>query len=175
MKKSAIWIAAGVAGIGLGIPAYAAMSPQDDSPRPSNSTTVSVPDAANDDTVTTMASTPPVVSATTPSTVEDSPHTSVDDSTHNSVDDSTHNSIEDATHNSVDDSTHNSVDDSTNDDGPAVTTANTIEDISGPCDEAEHANDPRCTGSPGTDDGSGRGRGGHGSDDSSGHGHSNDG
>ena len=75
-----------------------------------------------------------------------------------------------------------------------TTTATTIErrraprrtavDISGPCDEAEHANDPRCTGvavggASGSDDDSGRGRGsddepgddhgrrggGHGSDD----------
>jgi hypothetical protein len=46
-------------------------------------------------------------------------------------------------------------------------------DISGPCDEAEHANDPRCTGAqaPAGDDRSGHGSddSGHGSDDS-GHG-----
>src|SRR6185312_3836395 len=28
----------------------------------------------------------------------------------------------------------------------AATTTSAIEDVSGPCDEAEHANDPRCTG-----------------------------
>lgn len=27
-----------------------------------------------------------------------------------------------------------------------TTTGRTIEDVSGPCDEAEHRNDPRCTG-----------------------------
>jgi hypothetical protein len=56
------------------------------------------------------------------------------------------------------------------------------EDVSGPCDEAEHANDPRCTGAGGRvedrddddrdDDHSGPGRGGDDDrgDDSSGHG-----
>jgi hypothetical protein len=28
----------------------------------------------------------------------------------------------------------------------ATTTVRTVEDVSGPCDEAEHRNDPRCTG-----------------------------
>jgi len=32
-------------------------------------------------------------------------------------------------------------------------------DISGPCDEAEHRNDPRCTGAAGDDDNSGPGSG----------------
>ena len=40
------------------------------------------------------------------------------------------------------------------------------EDISGPCDEAEHANDPRCTGAAGVDQDRGRGR--RGRDDDSG-------
>jgi hypothetical protein len=30
---------------------------------------------------------------------------------------------------------------------PAVAPARPVEDVSGPCDEAEHANDPRCAGS----------------------------
>ncbi|HEX6130199.1 MAG TPA: hypothetical protein VF044_00615 [Actinomycetota bacterium] len=39
-------------------------------------------------------------------------------------------------------------------------------DVSGPCDEAEHANDPRCTGAGGDDDGnSGPGGGGEDRDD----------
>lgn len=158
MKKSVIWIAAGVAGIGLGIPAHAAMSPQHDAPRSKTQTTVAtIPDVAGDDTATTVVSTrPPVVSATTPNTVEDSTHDSVDDSTHNSIDDSA-------------------------DDNIVVTTANTVEDVSGPCDEIEHANDPRCSSgpsapsAPSVDDNSGRDGGGHGSDDPSGHGHRNDG
>ena len=33
------------------------------------------------------------------------------------------------------------------------TTTSTAEDVSGPCDEAEHANDPRCTGAATDDDG----------------------
>jgi cobalamin biosynthesis protein CobT len=60
------------------------------------------------------------------------------------------------------------------------------EDVSGPCDEAEHANDPRCTGAAGADDrGADHGvddnghhgqNSGHGGDDgSSGHGGSNSG
>ena len=65
---------------------------------------------------------------------------------------------------------------------PATTTDG--EDISGPCDEAEHANDPRCTGAVaddddrGDDDNSGPGSGSDDHDDSSGHergsGHDND-
>jgi hypothetical protein len=34
------------------------------------------------------------------------------------------------------------------------------EDVRGPCDEAEHANDPRCTGAARGDDDNGRGRSG---------------
>jgi hypothetical protein len=60
------------------------------------------------------------------------------------------------------------------------------EDLRGPCDEAEHANDPRCTGAAGADDrGADHGvddndhhgqNSGHGGDDgSSGHGGSNSG
>ena len=57
------------------------------------------------------------------------------------------------------------------------------EDVSGPCDEAEHANDPRCTGTASTDDDNGGlGRGGdddhggdeRGGDDRSGHGGGDD-
>lgn len=48
-----------------------------------------------------------------------------------------------------------------------TTTGDGADDVSGPCDEAEHANDPRCTGGTVTDDrddahdddNSGRGRG----------------
>lgn len=41
-------------------------------------------------------------------------------------------------------------------------------DISGPCDEAEHANDPRCTGAGVVDDNSGPGNGDAGQEDNSG-------
>jgi hypothetical protein len=120
MKKSIIWITAGIAAIGFGVPAFAAHgdSPSDITPTRDTVTTNSV-----DDSVTT-----------------------------NSVDDS-------VTTNSVDDSvTTNSVDDSV--------TTNSVEDISGPCDEAEHATDPRCSGAASsTDDNSGHDS----ADDSSGH------
>ena len=49
-----------------------------------------------------------------------------------------------------------------------TTGATTTEDISGPCDEAEHANDPRCAGGITTDDDGGdddRSGSGRGSDD----------
>ena len=52
-------------------------------------------------------------------------------------------------------------------------TTTTGPDISGPCDEAEHASDQRCTGAAtATDDGDDRGgrRGGDEADDHSGHG-----
>ena len=39
----------------------------------------------------------------------------------------------------------------------------TGEDISGPCDELEHVNDPRCTGAGGAEDNSGPGSGHSGS------------
>jgi hypothetical protein len=65
---------------------------------------------------------------------------------------------------------------------PAATPApaNRAVDISGPCDEAEHANDPRCTGATGarsddrSDDHGGRGRGRGGDDNRSDDNHSND-
>ena len=80
----------------------------------------------------------------------------------------------------------------TNDDltTSTVETVETGEDVSGPCDEAEHANDPRCTGAApageredraddvNDDRGhSNRGRGGdddHGQDDRSGSNHGSD-
>lgn len=148
MKKSLIWITAGVAAIGFGVPAFAAHG---DSPS---------------DTVPTQA---PVVAAVPVASIDDNVRSSgVDDNaTRNSVDDN-------VTTNSVDDNvTVNSVDDSA--------TVNSVEDISGPCDEAEHANDPLCTGATVTstddngshdanDDSSGR----HGGNDDSGHGSDDD-
>ena len=66
----------------------------------------------------------------------------------------------------------------TTDDAPAprpapvaTTTTDDGNDISGPCDEAEHANDPRCTGEIAGDD---RDDDRRGTDDSSGHGSGND-
>jgi hypothetical protein len=56
--------------------------------------------------------------------------------------------------------------------GETAENENENEDLRGPCDEAEHANDARCTGAAttpedhhGDGDRSGRGGGGHGDDD----------
>ena len=60
---------------------------------------------------------------------------------------------------------------------PGATTTANGEDVSGPCDEAEHANDPRCTGAAadGDDDNSGPGSADdNDSDDNSGHGSGHD-
>ena len=117
-------------------------------------------------TIVTPA-TQPTTAATAATT---QPSVSIDDSTQNSVDD---NGV-DGTVNSVDDNgTDNSVD----------ATPNTVEDIRGPCDEAEHANDPLCAGAaapgtsvddnPSSNDGADD-NGHHGGGDDSGHGGSDD-
>ena len=54
-----------------------------------------------------------------------------------------------------------------------TTTGDDAGDISGPCDEAEHANDPRCTGAA-PNDSSGPGPGGQDDDDRSGRSHGDD-
>jgi hypothetical protein len=193
MKHSLIWTAIGAVVIGAGVPAYAAV--QTSKPLPTVTTVRQAPedtrgncDEAEHATdpgciavspvaapqAVLVAQSAPTVAAATPASIDDN-------STGNSVDDSTRNSVgDDSTSNSVDDSTSNSVDDSTR---------NSVDDISGPCDEAEHATDPRCAGSapvnapanstpanstpdnsiPGNDD-----SGHHGGGDDSGH-HSNDG
>ena len=144
MKKSLIWITAGVAAIGFGVPAFAAHgdSPSDTVPT-QVPTVAAVPVASIDDNVRS-------------SSVDDNP-------TRNSVDDN-------ATVNSIDDNV----------------TVNSVEDVSGPCDEAEHANDPRCTGAAaaitddnGTDDNGSHdvnddSSGRHGGNDDSGHGSDDD-
>ena len=55
--------------------------------------------------------------------------------------------------------------------GTTTGTRTTTEDISGPCDEAEHRNDPRCTGATVDDDHRG---GDDDGDDNSGHGSGGD-
>jgi len=126
MKKSLIWTTAGIAVIGISGPVFAAHRADD---RPVVSTPAS----------TVVASTTPASNSVQPVTVN-----SVEDRTSNSV---TDDSVTDdsVTSSSVDD---NGVDDNGVDDN----TVTTVEDISGPCDEAEHANDPSCTGVAGTDD-----------------------
>jgi hypothetical protein len=115
MKKSLIWITAGIATVGFGVPAFAARG---DSPEHIAPTQVTVA------TATPIMATSNTVNPATVATVA-----SADDNDAN--DD---NSVDNATSNSVDD---NGVDD---------VTTNSVEDISGPCDEAEHATDPTCTG-----------------------------
>ena len=165
MKRSIIWTTAGIAAIGFGVPAFAAANGSTNQPTTPASVNVTMATTATPNTVkssgadsardiaeaaavTTASVTPASV---TPASVTP---TSVDDATDNSVDD-------DATTNSVEDATDNSVDNEADDD-------DATEDVSGNCDEAEHANDPACTGTAATsntvDDNSG-----HGSDDS-GHG-----
>ena len=168
MKRSLIWTAAGAAIIGFGVPAYAAV--QTSKPQPAITTVkTTVEDVRGNCDEAEHATDPAcatVATPVTPVTQATQPSTGEDDTTTSSIDDhgndSTVNSIDDHD----DDATENSVDDST---------SNTVEDISGPCDEAEHANDPRCTGAPApvdtVDDNSSRGGG---ADDSGRHHTGND-
>ena len=105
MKKSAIWTTAGIATVGFGVPAYAAIS----SPHE----------------VKQIAPTPVV---TVPTTEDSATVTSLDDSKVTVV--STPASL------------------------PTISltvnsTSNSVEDVSGNCDEAEHANDAACVGAGG--------------------------
>ena len=174
MKKSLIWTAIGTATIGFGVPAFAAV--QATKPQPAITTVrpatedvrgnCDEAEHANDPRCATVvvavtpantapANTGPSVPATQPVvSIDPAPSVSVDDSTSNSIDDSTSNSIDDSTSNSIDDSTSNSID-----------------DISGPCDEAEHATDPRCTGTAVAESGNDNSA----NDDSPGHGGNDDG
>ena len=124
VKKSAIWTAAGIAAVGFGVPAYAAISSPHEvkqiAPTPvepvvsvdDNSTGTSLDDS--EVTVVSAPNTLPTISLSVPTS-----------------DDSTSDSVEDATGTSVDDDA----------------TSNSVEDVSGNCDEAEHANDAACAGS----------------------------
>ncbi len=168
MNKTLIWITAAVAGVGFGIPAYAAMSSQHSGPETTPSpTVVSLPEVVRgDDAVTTVPSTPSIASVP----VVNLPVVT----TANSVEDSSGSCAE---------AGHANDDRCTGIDDPDVTTnttANTVEDVSGPCDEAEHANDPRCTGAvtgAASDDNSGHAWPARRSDDGnhSGHGGGSDG
>jgi hypothetical protein len=186
MKKSLIWITAGVAAVGLGVPAFAAA--RDDAPRHDDPSQITTVTAAP---ITSAAANVVAATVTTTAGVEDvsGPCDEVEHATDprcagvsvvaddNSV---TDNSVTDnsVTDNSV---TDNSVTDNSVDDDDDAT-SNSVEDVSGPCDEAEHVNDARCTNAAAqADDNSGRGRdnSGRGSDDSgrgddSGHGGNDD-
>jgi hypothetical protein len=125
MKKSLIWITAGIATVGFAVPAFAARgdSPEHIAPAP----------------VTVATATPTMATSNTVNSTVATVSSTDDNIAHDATDD---NGIDNATSNSVDD---NGVDDAT---------TNSVEDISGPCDEAEHATDPTCTGiaSTSTDD-----------------------
>jgi hypothetical protein len=195
MKKHLIWIIAGTAAIGLAVPAFAAVQPNatpDDNGTPGEirgncdeaehaadpeclTVTVSAPSAAAPTTIQVTVPSTSAPSNTTPGTVPSN-------TTGNTVpDNSTAGSVPANT--VPDNSTVGTV--------PSNTVNSVPGDISGPCDEAEHANDPRCTGAAPSDDGSGRhsgdddgsghdsgdddsGHHGGGDDDNSGHGGSDD-
>jgi hypothetical protein len=169
MKRHLIWIIAGAAAIGVAVPAFAAVQPAstpDDNGIPgevrancdeaehagdAECLVVTVPATSK---VTVSIPSVPTTASATAGTVPD-----------NTVPANTvpSNTVPD---NTVPDS---SVPSST---VPDNSVANSLPgDISGPCDEAEHANDPRCTGAAPSDDDSGRHRG---DDDSSGHGGGDD-
>ena len=166
MNKSLIWITAGIAGIGFGIPAFAAMSPQNDHPVTTTPTVVSTPEhPAGDDSATSLPSTPAVISIPVVTAAANAPLVT----TANSIEDVS-GSCSEPGEATDDRCTGVDASDDTND-----ATVNSVEDISGPCDEAEHANDPSCSGSgavTSTDDQSGReGSGRDGADDGADHGH----
>ncbi|HEX4981270.1 MAG TPA: hypothetical protein VFV63_06210 [Ilumatobacteraceae bacterium] len=157
MKRHLIWIIAGVAAIGVTVPAFAAAQPSgtpDDNGVPGEvrGNCDEAEHAGDPECLVVSVPAKPKVTVPTPSvptTASTAPANTVPS---NTVPDNT------ATANTV----------------PDNTVANSLPgDISGPCDEAEHANDPRCTGSaPSDDDSSGRHSGGD--DDSSGHGGGDD-
>src|SRR4051812_467626 len=136
MNRSVVWLAVGAGVIGIGVPAYAAS--QDSTPKPTITTvedTVTAGSVDDDDATT--------------SSVDDSTTSSVDDSTSSSVDDSTSSSVDDSTSSSVDDSTSSSVDDDATEATEATENSvddDAVDDVSGNCDEAEHADDPECAG-----------------------------
>ena len=117
MKKSLIWITAGIATVGFAVPAFAARgdSPEHIAPAP----------------VTVATAAPTMATSNTVSAAVATVASTDDNAAHNATDD-----------NGIDNTTSNSVDDNGLDDA----TTNSVEDISGPCDEAEHASDPACVG-----------------------------
>ena len=153
MKKSLIWTAVSVGVIGIGVPAFAAV--QTSKPQPSITTVkTTVEDVRGNCDEAQHANDPKCIAMVLPATPAAAPAlrptVSIDDSTTNSIDDSaTANSVEDSTDNSIDDNGDDATDNTLSDDDTKNsvddTTSNSVEDVSGPCDEAEHANDPTCT------------------------------
>ena len=102
MKKSLIWTTAGIAAVGFGVPAYAAISSPHEVKQIAPTPIVTVPTTEDSATVTSLDDSKVTV-VSTPATL---PTISL---------------------------TVNS-------------TSNSVEDVSGNCDEAEHANDAACVG-----------------------------
>jgi hypothetical protein len=129
MNKSLIWITAGIAAVGFAVPAFAARG---DSPEHIAPAQVTVATAAPTPTLAVAASNAVnPTAATVAPTVAPIVASTDDNIAHDATDDN-------IAHDATDD---NGVD-ATDDDA----TENSVEDISGPCDEAEHATDPTCTG-----------------------------
>ena len=166
MKRPLTWLVVGVAALGIGVPAYAAVQSNVIRPTPDDNGVpgelrgncdeaehASDPECAGVAAPTTGATTP-TTATTVATTAATNPVISV------SVPDVSTPDVTSATAPSVSSDVTGVTTDVS---APGVSTG---EDISGPCDEAEHANDPRCTGATATvDDHSGSGRGGD--DDSS--------
>ena len=136
MKKSVIWTTAGIAAVGFGVPAYAAISSPHEVKQIAPTPVVTVPTIEDnatapslDDSKVTVVSTPaklPTISLTVNSTA-------------NSVEDVSGN-CDEAEH--ANDASCLGTAASVDDDA----TSNSVEDVSGNCDEAEHANDAACVG-----------------------------
>ena len=170
MKKSLIWTTAGIAAVGFGVPAYAAISSPHEVKQIAPTPVMTVPTTEDSATVTSLDDSKVTV-VSTPATL---PTISLTvNSTSNSVEDVSGN-CDEAEHanDAACAGTATSVDDDA--------TSNSVEDVSGNCDEAEHAKDAACVGGgtpvdnsthTSVDDGSGpSGGGGSGGADDSSHG-----
>ena len=136
MKKSLIWTTAGIAAVGFGVPAYAAISSPHEVKQIAPTPVVTVPTTDDSATVTSLDDSKVTV-VSTPATL---PTISLTvNSTSNSVEDVSGN-CDEAEHanDAACAGTATSVDDDA--------TPNSVEDVSGNCDEAEHANDAVCVG-----------------------------
>lgn len=137
MKKSAIWTTAGIAAVGFGVPAYAAISSPHEVKQIAPTPVVTVPTSVDSTTVTSLDDSKVSV-VSTPATL---PTISLTvNSTSNSVEDVSGN-CDEAEH--ANDAACAGTGTSVDDDA----TSNSVEDVSGNCDEAEHANDAACAGS----------------------------
>lgn len=168
MKRHLIWIIAGTAAIGLAVPALASVGPNPTRGADSNQGEVrgncDEAEHAGDLECLTVHLAAPTAPTVTPVTT--APTVTVQVTIPNA---SAPTSTTSAT---VPSNTTGTVPDNSSVGTAPSNTVNSVPgDISGPCDEAEHVNDPRCTEAvPSDDDDSGHGDdddddSGHGSDD----------